>query len=76
MPSGAERQRQAEYAVEIFYDAEDGCHVAVVPDLPGCSAAGVSRVAAAREIEAAIAAWVSAAQAAGNAVPEPSIKQR
>ncbi len=28
------------YAIEIFYNEEDDGHIAVVPELPGCSAFG------------------------------------
>lgn len=60
------------YAVEFFWSDEDEGFIAVVPDLPGCSAFGESRSAAAEEVEQAITAWIAAAQVAGNPVPEPS----
>ena len=60
------------YAVEFFWSDEDEGFIAVVPDLPGCSAFGETRAAAAAEIEDAIAAWMEAAHAAGNPIPAPS----
>ena len=30
------------YTIEIFYSEEDGGYIAVVPELPGCSAFGVT----------------------------------
>lgn len=66
----------SKYSVEIFYSDEDNGYVARVPELPGCSAVGATRVEAAMEIEHAIAAWKAASLAAGNAVPAPAFKWR
>lgn len=63
----------SKYGVEVFYSDEDG-FVACVPELPGCSAVGATRVEAVAEIESAIAAWTAACLASGNAVPAPSFK--
>ncbi len=60
------------YPVQVFWSDEDNGYVAVVPDLPGCSAFGDTAEEALRESEDAIAAWLQAAKAAGNAIPSPS----
>jgi predicted RNase H-like HicB family nuclease len=60
------------YPVQIFWSDEDNGYVAVVPDLPGCSAFGDTAEEALRESEDAIGAWLQAAKAAGNAIPSPS----
>lgn len=60
------------YAIEIFWSEKDDGYIAVVPDLPGCSAFGATPEEAAREIQDAIAAWLEACRAAGEPVPAPS----
>ena len=50
--------------------------IAVVPDLPGCSAFGRTPEEAVHEIGDASAAWIAACRAAGNPVPEPTTKAR
>jgi antitoxin HicB len=60
------------YAIEIFWSEEDEGYIAVVPDLPGCSAWGATPEDAAREAQDAIAAWIEACRAAGDPIPEPS----
>jgi len=60
------------YPASVFWSDEDEGFIAVAPDLPGCSAFGSTHEEAVRELQSAIAAWVAAAEAAGNAVPHPS----
>lgn len=62
----------SKYPSEVFWSDEDEGFIALARDLPGCSAFGASREEAARELEFAIAAWIEAAQNAGNSVPAPS----
>lgn len=64
------------YLVELFWSEEDGGYIAVVPDLPGCSAFGATPEAAVHEIGDAIEAWIAACRAAGDPVPEPTAKAR
>jgi predicted RNase H-like HicB family nuclease len=64
------------YLVEVFWSDEDEGYIAVVPDLPGCSAFGATPEEAVHEIKDAVAAWVEACEAAGEPVPEPSAKAR
>ena len=64
------------YPAEVFWSDEDEGWIAVTPDLPGCSAFGASRPEALAELEPAIEAWIEAARAAGNAIPEPSVRLR
>ena len=70
------RARNMRYLVEVFWSDEDEGYVAVVPDLPGCSAFGATPEEAVHEIKDAVAAWIEACQAAGEPVPEPSTKAR
>ena len=60
------------YPKQVFWSDEDEGYVALVPDLPGCSAFGSSEAEALSELEDAIAAWINAARAAGNAIPRAS----
>ena len=64
------------YLVEVFWSDEDEGYIALVPDLPGCSAFGETPEAAVREVQDAAAAWIEACRAAGDAVPEPRTKAR
>lgn len=61
------------YPLNLFWSDEDEGFIAEVPDLPGCSAWGETEADAAREAQDAIAAWLQAAEAAGRAIPKPSI---
>lgn len=60
------------YPTEVFWSAEDDGFIAVVRDLPGCSAFGETRLEALDEVDHAVEAWIAAARRAGNPVPEPS----
>ena len=64
------------YLVEVFWSDEDEGYIAVVPDLPGCSAYGRTPEEAVREIGDAVEAWIAACRAAGDPVPEPTAKAR
>src|SRR5262249_15757669 len=60
------------YPVNVFWSDEDEGFIATAPDLPGCSAFGTTKSKAVAEAEHAIEAWIEAARAAGNPIPEPS----
>lgn len=60
------------YPTRIWFSEEDEGYIAVVPDLPGCSAFGETQEEALAELKDAINAWIGAAQKAGNPVPAPS----
>ena len=60
------------YLIEILYSDEDGGFIAVVPELPGCSAFGKTEMDALVEIRAAIALWLETARAEGWPIPEPA----
>jgi predicted RNase H-like HicB family nuclease len=60
------------YPAQVFWSKEDEGFIAVAPDLPGCAAFGESQEEALGELQDAIAAWIEAAQSAGNRIPEPS----
>jgi predicted RNase H-like HicB family nuclease len=64
------------YLIEIFWSDDDAAWVAVVPDLPGCSAVGAAPEEAAAEVQDAVEAWIAACRAAGDPAPKPASKTR
>lgn len=69
--------KQAEkfkYPIEVFWSDEDKGYIAVMPDLPGCSAWGESEEEALREAQDAAQAWIKAAKKAGKVIPSPSLE--
>ena len=60
-----------DYHINIFYSEEDGGYIADMPDLQVCSAFGNTPEEALAEVKQAKAAWLEAAEAAGNPTPEP-----
>lgn len=64
------------YLIEVFGSEEDEGYIAVVPDLPGCSAWGATAEEAVREIEHAQQAWIEACMKSGDPIPEPLTRAR
>jgi len=64
------------YAIEIIYSDEDEGFIAVVPELPGCSAFGVTEEEALREVKVAVSLWLEAAREEGRVIPEPAGRLR
>ncbi len=63
------------YAIEIFYSEEDEGHIAIVPELPECSAFGETEEEALREIKVAIDLWLETAKKEGGEIPKPTGKE-
>ncbi len=59
------------YAIEIFYSSEDEGRIAVVPELPGCSAFGETEEDALNEVKIAIELWLETAEKEGREIPSP-----
>ena len=59
------------YTIEIFHSEEDEGYIAVVPELPGCSAFGETEEEALKEIKVAIELWIEAAKKEGREIPKP-----
>jgi predicted RNase H-like HicB family nuclease len=59
------------YAIEIFYSEEDEGFIAVVPELPGCSAFGETQERALREVKIAMQLWLETAKEIGREIPVP-----
>ena len=60
------------YAMEIFYSEEDEGYIAIVPELPECSAFGETEEEALKEIKVAIDLWLETAKKDGIDIPEPT----
>lgn len=63
------------YAIEIFYSEEDEGYIAVVPELPGCSAFGETEEKALEEIKVAKELWLETAKKEGKEIPQPRGKE-
>ena len=63
------------YAIEIFYSDEDEGYIAVVPELPGCSAFGETEEEALGEVKIAMELWLETAQKEGRIIPQPHSKE-
>ncbi len=61
----------AKYEVIIFWSDADGCYVAEVPELPGCTAHGTSYQDALSQAQEAMELWLATARELGRTVPEP-----
>jgi len=59
------------YAIEIFYSEEDEGYIAIVPELPGCSAFGETEERALSELKMAMQLWLETAREIGRAIPVP-----
>ncbi len=59
------------YAIEIFYSEEDEGYIAVVPELPGCSAFGETEEEALNAVLIAIELWLETALKEGRETPSP-----
>lgn len=59
------------YERKVFYSKEDGGWVAVAPELPGCSAFGISSGRALKELDTAIELWVETAKSKKWNIPKP-----
>ncbi len=58
--------------VQPLKDEDGGGFIATVPDLPGCMSDGETPEEALTNVQAAIEAWIEAAQDLGHKVPKPS----
>jgi predicted RNase H-like HicB family nuclease len=61
------------YPVTIFYSKEDRGYIAVVQNLPGCSAFGNTPEDALQEINTAIKLWLEVARKDGKRIPIPAV---
>jgi len=62
------------YTMKIFYSGQDEGYIAIVPDLPGCSAFGRTKEEALEEGKAAMKLWIETAKKEGREIPRPPEK--
>ncbi|MCI4624368.1 MAG: type II toxin-antitoxin system HicB family antitoxin [Candidatus Magnetoovum sp. WYHC-5] len=60
------------YPIKIFYSEEDEGFIAIVPDLPGCSAFGKTEEEVIKEINIAKELHIETYKAKGKVLPIPS----
>ncbi len=68
-------RKMYKYAIEIFYSEEDEGYIAVVPELPGCSAFGQTEEVALKEVMIAMELWLETAGKEGREIPKPAGKE-
>ena len=61
----------SKYKIVIYWNEQDGCFLAEVPELPKLITDGATRVLALQNAEEMIDAYLKTAQEAGWAVPTP-----
>lgn len=64
-------RRRYKYAIEIFHSDEDEGYIAVVPELPGCSAFGKTEEMVLEEVRVAMELWIKTAKKEGRDIPHP-----
>jgi len=62
------------YAIEIFYSEEDEGYIAVVPELPECSAFEETEENALEEVKTAMNLWLETARKERRKIPKPQGK--
>lgn len=63
-----------DYHINIFYSEEDEGYIADIPDLPHCSAFGITPDEALREVMQAKAAWLETARTNAKPIPHPQYR--
>ena len=63
------------YAIAIFYSEEDEGYIAVVPELPECSAFGETEEEALEEVKTAMNLWLETAKKERRKIPKPQGKE-
>ncbi len=60
------------YPIKVFYSEQDKGFIAVIPDLPGCSAFGETEEEAIKQVKIAQELWIKTAKKEGRKIPHPS----
>lgn len=60
------------YPIKVFYSEEDKGFIAVILDLPGCSAFGETEEEAVKEVKVVQSLWLRTAKKEGRKIPFPS----
>ncbi|MBI5409656.1 MAG: type II toxin-antitoxin system HicB family antitoxin [Nitrospirae bacterium] len=62
------------YPIKVFYSEEDKGFIAVIPDLPGCSAFGETEEEAVKQVKIAQELWLKTAKKEKRKIPKPVVK--
>ena len=62
------------YEVNIFWSDEDEAFIAVVPELAGCVADGVTYEEALANAQVIIYQWIETAKSLGRVIPKPRVR--
>ena len=65
------KQKKIPYLIRVFWSDEDGCYVAEVPELHGCSGLGRTPEQALQEAQTSIQNWLCVAKKEGVPIPKP-----
>lgn len=70
------KKRHIQYFIRIFWSEEDGCYVAEVPELKGCSGLGETPDNALNEAVRSIRNWLEVAKKENVPIPKPIKRNR
>ena len=59
------------FEIILYWSDKDQLYIAEVPELPGCSAHGQSRIEALNNVDEAMKLWIETAREFGDPIPEP-----
>ena len=59
------------YEIIVWWNKEDNCYLAEVPELPGCMADGKNLKEVAENVERVIREWIECAIEDGEEIPQP-----
>src|SRR4030066_638182 len=60
------------YPIKVVYSEEDKGFIAVIPDLPMCSAFGETEEEAIKQVKIAQGLWLKTAKKEGRKIPQPA----
>jgi predicted RNase H-like HicB family nuclease len=67
--------KEDRFEIDIFWSDDDDTYIAVVPDIPSCTAWGDTYEVALREIRTAIQGNIEVAREFGHPIPQPKLRQ-
>ena len=64
-------KKMDKFEIILYWSDKDQLYIAEVPELPGCSAHGQSRIEALNNVDEAMKLWIETAREFGDPIPEP-----
>ena len=65
----------SKHSILLIYSEEDEGYIAVVPELPGCTAFGPTQQKCLEEVQTAMELWLEMAGKEGRDIPKPGGKR-